>query len=55
MSGRTIASKTVQPVSGKMTFNFETLIPKESVASGSYLLQSTIGNATKTIPIILQR
>jgi len=55
MSGRTIASKTVQFVSGKMTFNFETLIPKESVASGSYLLQCTIGNATKTIPIILQR
>lgn len=55
MSGRTIASKTVQIVSGKLTFNFETLIPKETVTSGSYLLQCTIGNAKKTIPIILQR
>jgi len=55
MSGRKIASKTVQIVSGKLTFNFETLISKETVASGSYLLQCTIGNATKTIPIILQR
>ena len=55
MSGRTITTKTIKIVSGTMTINFETLLPKESVVSGSYLLQCTIGNASKTIPIILQR
>lgn len=55
MSGRTIATKTIENISGKFSFNFETLMPKETVVSGSYLLQCTIGNATKTIPIILQR
>lgn len=55
MSGRKIFTKNFENNQGKFSINFETLIKKESLVSGSYLLQCTIGNVSKTIPIIVQR
>jgi hypothetical protein len=55
MSGRKIVTKKIENFNSSYSINFETFISKESLANGSYLLQCTIGNVSKTIPIVVQR